>query len=71
MELNKHKCGKCLFYANDPLEAPHLYPCDICKDRPNRDKDKSWFVVDFTDEQKAEQNRKALEEEKRQGKFDY
>lgn len=41
------KCEQCLYVINNPESLPCLYPCDVCKDRPNRNRDKSEFVDDL------------------------
>lgn len=70
-KLKNYKCWKCLYRGNDPLNFPLLTPCDVCKDRPNRNKDKSEFYPDLTDEEKAEIRKNEIKIEQRQGKYQY
>jgi len=69
--LEKFKCGGCLFQDHNPIDHPDALECCTCKDRPNRNKDRSNFVEDFTDEQRERQHQLNIEEQERKGKFDY
>lgn len=70
-ELKRTKCETCMFRYTHPEEDIPSYPCDICLDRPTRSKDKSEYIAEFSEEEKASIKDGYIESEKREGKYDY
>ncbi len=64
-EMKGTKCKTCLWRKNFGM-LRYNDPCSYCRDRPNRNKDKSEYVVEYDNKELQE---KASNE--RSGKFDY
>lgn len=69
--LKKFKCYECAFQDYLNLNGLSGYPCIACKDRPDRNKDKSEFMQDLTEEERERQHKISLDEEQNKGKFDF
>ena len=68
----KHtRCRDCLFKENDPFFYPPLHPCDICRDRPTRNKDASQYIPELSAEEKERKRIESEEQQKRKGIYDY
>jgi len=66
--LKNTKCADCLNGHYFILEETEYAPCADCKDRPNRNRDKSRFVPDI----KSEWLKDLLDEDAaKETKFDY
>jgi hypothetical protein len=64
-EMKGTKCKTCLYRKNFGVQKT-LSPCCSCKDRPDRDKDKSEYVQELSDKELQEKSAN-----ERSGKFDY
>jgi hypothetical protein len=70
-KIEHTRCRDCLFKENDPFFNPPLYPCDICRDRPTRNKDCSQWIPEMTSKEKEKEKIASEEREKRKGMYDY
>lgn len=70
--LKGTKCIDCFWRDIDPINHAEMsINCSVCKDRPNRNKDKSQYLKDFDGEYYKQENLKSLAKENGKDEFDY
>jgi hypothetical protein len=70
--LKNTKCVDCYWRDTDPIDFAEMSSnCSVCKDRPNRNKDKSEYMKDFDGEYYKQKYNKLTKKRERKDEYDY